>query len=197
MSTNAENSFHVAKDIESQEAKKTLISSPEQRGWNATTHTPPTSDYPPADGCIPCCIYRRRIGNVYILHERVTDDGSLSITCLAPVCWPMVFVSIGFVLGISYFALSFALPQVHWFFSIISGIFLASFVVSLLLTSFRDFGIFPRYHEPRSADWHWSVQSQSFRPPGVFFCSESKVRFRYGRVLPPGRGRGNASHPVA
>ena len=136
-----------------------------------------TSDYPADGGCIPCCCYRRRVGNVFVLYEQPPNpDGSLNIRLLAPVCWPMMFVSLGLVSTASLLVFRFTLPQLHWAWSVLSFGVLGTFVVSLLLTSLRDFGIFPRYHAPQGSSWNWSLQSQSFRPPGVIFCSESKVR---------------------
>jgi len=160
--------FAATVDIESQQASKRLVG-----GDDASPMI--SSDYPPDGGCVPCCCYKRRIGNVFVLYENETADGQLDIKLLAPVCWPMIFVSLGAPLSVAFLCFKFTLPQLHWAFSAIGLALVGCFAASLLLTSLRDFGIFPRYHSAQGPNWNWSRQSQSFRPPGVVFCSESKV----------------------
>ncbi len=165
--------FLAVDDVESQAATQRLV--PQQQA------PPPTMDYPADGGCVPCCCYRRRIGNVYVLWEKkpsaaAAAEGALpTIRCLAPVCWPMIFVSLGIISTASLLVFRFTLPQLPTWVGVGSVSILGVFATALLLTSLRDFGIFPRHHGPLGPNWNWSLQSQSFRPPGVVFCSESKV----------------------
>ncbi len=135
------------------------------------THGHPDLAYPPTKCCCCCCdvserssvgalpscppcLYKKRVGNAYVCFSArdKKHDGLETIYCMVPMCWPMLIFTYTLISAISLPILWFTSYTVHplWM-----SVEVASTVVlysALALTSFRDFGVFPRYTERPRAD---------------------------------------------
>lgn len=144
----------------------------------------PTMDYPyrrpprnaisesvPAIRC--CC--GRKVGRMHVLCFKTDRDSIPRIFCMIPACWTMMLLTYGLLIGISGVVFGLFIPYLHWAVYFPAIAFLLLVLGSLSATSCGDPGVFPRYHAPKESNWRWCEKSQSFRPPGIVFCSESQV----------------------
>jgi hypothetical protein len=128
-----------------------------------------TSNVPP-----PCC-YKRKIGRMYVCAE--TSEGKP--TCLFGACWPMTFVTWALislpVIGVSFIVIP---PMQNTIAQVICVLLTVTIVliysITLFCTGFSDPGIFKRHKDPVDG-WTYHTSTNSYRPRGVVFCSESQL----------------------
>jgi len=122
----------------------------------------------------PCC-YKRKIGRMYVCCE----DQDQKPTCLFGACWPMTFITwalVAFpVIGVSILvipAMNNPVAEVVSF--IFTTVIVLIYSITLFCTGFSNPGIFKRHKDPVDG-WTFHTSTNSYRPRGVVFCSESQV----------------------
>lgn len=150
-------------DLEGQNQSASLIHSDHAPDYN----------YPPDKCCCCCCnvesddqesfktlascppfLYKRRVGNYYVCCSSVDKkrDGLEKIHCIVPMCWPMLCVTYFLISIVSVPMLYYTLARVHPLWAAVEISTTATLYLALALTSFRDFGVFPRYTKRPRAD---------------------------------------------
>jgi hypothetical protein len=179
----------VADSVFSSSAFSTATTTPKHQGIGenpaaAATLASTDFDYPhhdPHRQCIsksvpPPPFMKERIGRMYVLAElpcnSFTND---PVRCVVGPCWPMLFVSLTLVLGLSLAAFVSFLPGLPVVMTVLASMVLIVNVVGLMLTGCSDPGIQPRYDQPQGDDWTWSDKAQSYRPPGAIYEIETQV----------------------
>ena len=125
-------------------------------------------------GCRPSlskCCYKRRMGRAYICYERTGDRPK--IFCMCGAGWTTQIVTIVLVFGISGGAYGFSLRVLHWGFTIGAVVVLGLTGLAVCAVGCSNPGIFPRYTKKKEPHWRLCQQSNSYRPPGVQWCSET------------------------
>lgn len=109
------------------------------------------------------------------MKETFDKDGAPVIQCVVGPCWPMLFVTLGLILGISL-AVFFGLFRfTEWYIKgPLLGMLLVT-VVSYLWTACRDPGIQRMYDHKVRSDWTYCQQAQTYRKPGAVYDLESQV----------------------
>ncbi len=118
---------------------------------------------------------KRQVGRMYVLMERVDDDGVPVIQCVVGPCWPMIFVTLGLVLSISLGLFFGLFNRVEWY---IKGPVLGLIVIvviAYLCTACRNPGIQRLYEKKMGENWTYNDQAQSYRKPGAIYDIESQV----------------------
>lgn len=124
---------------------------------------------------LPRSLYLRRIGRGFVLKEsRDPDSGEIRIERMVGVCWPMLLLTYFLIGFVTLFVYSVALPRLGWMWWVVGLGLLTLVFYSLFLVACSDPGIFPRYSDPQETNWRWSSKAQSYRPPGVVYCSENR-----------------------
>lgn len=113
------------------------------------------------------------MGAAYVFCETKDADGTARVKCMLGAGWTFSIMTYFIMFGIPGVAYWYALPKLHWIYSVMAyGITITGFI-SLARTSFGDPGIFPRYLAPKNGRWRYLAKTKSYRPPGVIFCSEN------------------------
>ena len=96
----------------------------------------------------PPCLYKKRVGNFYVCFSSVDkkQDGAERIYCLVPMCWPMLIFTFSLMSLVTVPMLYFTVYKVHPLWACVELLTTCTLYSALALTSFRDFGVFPRYH---------------------------------------------------
>ena len=127
---------------------------------------------------LPSWAYSRRIGRAWIIREKEDAEGRRKIECMVGVCWPLLLVTYALIITVTCFVFSKTLPKLSFVYTVAGcGLFFLV-LTTLASTACRDPGIFPRHSTPKEEHWRWSEPAQSFRPPGVVFCTANKVLVR-------------------
>ncbi len=94
----------------------------------------------------PPCFYKKRVGNFYVCcsSRDKKSDGVEKIYCLVPMCWPMLCFTYSLISAITLPLLYFTLQHVHPVWMAVELVSTVTLYTALALTSFRDFGVFPR-----------------------------------------------------
>lgn len=105
------------------------------------------SGYSTMASCPPC-LYKKRVGNFYVCFSSVDkkQDGAERIYCLVPMCWPMLIFTFSLMSLVTVPMLYFTIYKVHPLWACVELLTTCTLYCALALTSFRDFGVFPRYH---------------------------------------------------
>ena len=106
----------------------------------------PGEGWSTVSSCPPCC-YKKRVGNFYVCFSAADkkNDGLEKIYCLVPMCWPMLCFTFSLMSLVTIPMLYFTIYKVHKVWAFVELVSSATLYTSLALTSFRDFGVFPRY----------------------------------------------------
>ena len=149
-----------------------------------------------------CCCFVRRLGRMYVFLDNTRrgqrgDGGGVpklgqQFLCIGGPCWPMVFVTLGLLLGVPIVTMILFFPPEpsasKTFAMVIIGLAMALTTVTYLLTACGDPGIHPRIPEKPPIDYPgyyerchspsefvWNEQTKSYRAPGVMYCHECQV----------------------
>lgn len=137
----------------------------------ATPVATTSSSLAPQSGCCP----GRKVGKIRILYETRTSEGRPKFLCVLGAWWPMHIFTQSLIIGISLGCYISFFPCLEWYICLPATLTLIALVTALALTGFTDPGIQPRYSRPPQESWRWSEPAQSYRAPGVVYCSESGV----------------------
>ena len=91
---------------------------------------------------VPPC-YKRRVGRFFVCIEGKRKDGSPKLICMVGPAWPMIFVTLSLIIGISTLVFAFCLPTIPVYMTPIGIILQVGTVVCYLFTACSDPGIEP------------------------------------------------------
>ena len=111
-----------------------------------------------------CCCYARKLGRMFVFIEntgRSQRQGGPRLgsqfLCIGGPCWPMIFFTLGLLLGIPIAAILFFFPEEDsknkTFATVAIGIAMVITTVTYLRTACGDPGIHPRFPERPPADY--------------------------------------------
>mmetsp|Transcript_9533 Transcript_9533/g.11873 ORF Transcript_9533/g.11873 Transcript_9533/m.11873 type:complete len:239 (-) Transcript_9533:1669-2385(-) len=126
----------------------------------------------------PVCCYKRRVGNFFVCLDRKKADGMTDLLCMVGPCWPMMFVTLGLIIGIAGLVDIFVIPEIEnktvRYVVLALAIFgLLVTVSSYLATACSNPGIQPIVKEKPGEDWTWNGNAESWRRHGVNYEYQS------------------------
>mmetsp|Transcript_17505 Transcript_17505/g.28332 ORF Transcript_17505/g.28332 Transcript_17505/m.28332 type:complete len:219 (-) Transcript_17505:998-1654(-) len=136
--------------------------------------------YPPDKFCIsgavpdfPCAV--RKVGRMYVLKEKIGHDGVPVLQCMVGPCWPMIFVTLGLIIGISLTIFLLFMPGEPVWLIVIPSLALAVVLVAYAFTACTDPGIQRITQIAGSSSWTYNEQAQTYRAPGAIYDLEAQV----------------------
>ncbi|GAB5357198.1 hypothetical protein AAMO2058_000353600 [Amorphochlora amoebiformis] len=130
----------------------------------------------------PRCCYKFKVGRMYVVSSKkiITDgDTKIKILCMLGACWPMTFVTMAIIGGLSIFVLSGFLPKLGLVWTLGAFVLLGSNLAALALTGTTDPGIVRRKNGDLELQdvkaRRWSASGQTWVRKGESFCEESQV----------------------
>jgi len=130
-------------------------------------------------GCVPPPpYYVRRIGRMYVLREKVDENGIPTPQMVVGPCWPMIFMVTTLIVGTTMAVFFGVYFEIEPWMGICTLILMLFVVSAYLCTSCSNPGIWRIHDEPSDPTWTFSNQAQSYRPPNVMYDQETQTMFK-------------------